>query len=247
MRVLFAFFALFVLFSRGFCADRVVSLSPALTEILVYVGAGDRVVGVTVFTRLLPEVERVGGIVNPNVEKIIALRPDLVVATTMTSERVLSILKRYTKVKIFRLVTVEDIEKAIEELADATVGNGREKRKRFLFEFRKSMKGLSCLKGKTITVLVSHPPPVVAGESSYIGEALKKLGANVIPSGTFSPVSTEFLFKEQPEILIFPCGTEIPSLLRSARRVCLNGNRLLHPSPEFLKALEELGREVCGY
>jgi cobalamin transport system substrate-binding protein len=63
-------------------AKRVVSLIPATTEMLFAMGAGDRVIAVGTYDRFPPEVERlprVGALLDPDVERIIALRPDLVV------------------------------------------------------------------------------------------------------------------------------------------------------------------------
>jgi len=62
--------------------SRIVSLVPAVTEMLFAVGAGPRVVGVSSFDRFPPEVERlprVGALLDPDVERILSLRPDLVV------------------------------------------------------------------------------------------------------------------------------------------------------------------------
>ena len=61
---------------------RIISLVPAVTEMLYAVGVGDRVVGVSSFDHFPPEVERVtrvGALLDPDVERILALRPDLVV------------------------------------------------------------------------------------------------------------------------------------------------------------------------
>ena len=61
---------------------RIVSLVPAVTEMLFAVGAGPRVVGVSSFDRFPPDVERlprVGALLDPDVERILSLRPDLVV------------------------------------------------------------------------------------------------------------------------------------------------------------------------
>jgi iron complex transport system substrate-binding protein len=63
-------------------ARRVVSIIPATTEMLFAMGAGDRVVAVGSYDRFPPEVEklpRVGALLDPNVERILSLRPDLVV------------------------------------------------------------------------------------------------------------------------------------------------------------------------
>jgi len=61
---------------------RIVSLIPAVTEMLFAMGAGNRVVGVSEYDTFPPEVariQRVGGLLDPNVERILSLRPDLVI------------------------------------------------------------------------------------------------------------------------------------------------------------------------
>jgi len=63
-------------------AQRIVSLIPAVTEMLFAIGDGQRIVGVTNYDRYPPEVSRlvrVGGLLDPDVERILSLRPDLVV------------------------------------------------------------------------------------------------------------------------------------------------------------------------
>ena len=63
---------------------RIVSMAPALTEILFALGLGDRVVGVTTYCDYPPEARalaRIGGFVNPSVEAILALEPDLVLVS----------------------------------------------------------------------------------------------------------------------------------------------------------------------
>lgn len=62
---------------------RIVSFVPAVTEMLFAIGAGDRVVGVSSYGRFPPAVltlPQVGGLLDPHVERVLALRPDLVVA-----------------------------------------------------------------------------------------------------------------------------------------------------------------------
>ena len=66
----------------GTTPQRIVSLIPATTEMLFAMGAGDRLVGAGNFDRFPPEVDklpRVGGLIDPDTERILALRPDLVV------------------------------------------------------------------------------------------------------------------------------------------------------------------------
>ena len=75
-----------LLFAGQFTAQqpprRIVSLVPAVTEMLFAIGAGDRVVGVSSFDKFPPEVTRipkVGALLDPNLDLILSLKPDLVV------------------------------------------------------------------------------------------------------------------------------------------------------------------------
>ncbi len=64
--------------------ERIISLSPANTEILYALGLGDKIVGVTDYCDYPEEVatkEKIGGYSDPNIEKIISLNPDLILAT----------------------------------------------------------------------------------------------------------------------------------------------------------------------
>src|SRR5271169_6151182 len=65
--------------------QRIVSTAPSITEMLYALGLGDRVVGVTRFCRYPPEAQKkpkIGDYINPNMEAIAALRPDLVIVQT---------------------------------------------------------------------------------------------------------------------------------------------------------------------
>src|SRR6185503_3867333 len=69
--------------------SRIVSLVPAVTEMLFALGAGPKVVGVSSFDHFPPEVERVprvGALLDPDVDRILSLRPDLVVVYRSQSD-----------------------------------------------------------------------------------------------------------------------------------------------------------------
>ncbi len=90
---------------------RIVSLAPNLTEILFALGLGDRVVGVTRFCDV-PEaalgIRKVGGLVDPNIELILALKPDLIVAFRGNPRRVLTRL-RALGLPVFILDSPQDV------------------------------------------------------------------------------------------------------------------------------------------
>jgi len=99
---------------------RIVCGSPAVTEIVFALGAGDRVVGVSDFTVSPPEAlgkQRIGGLLNPNKERLTALEPDLIV--TQGAHEALTSFARARGIRIHsvRLETLDDIEAAVGSLA----------------------------------------------------------------------------------------------------------------------------------
>ena len=242
---------IFLPFSGTSAFDRIVSLSPALTETVVYVGGGKKLVGVTKYCdidicRSLPKV---GGIVNPNLEAILSLKPNIVISTNMTPPRILNVLrKRGIKVVIFRLRNLKEIENAVEKLGNLLSGNGKEKREEFERTLKEETKGLSkCLRERRTLVLLSLSPPITAGRESYLGEMLSLAGAEVLTEGTFSVVSWEHLLSLRPEIVLVISDRNSSVLKKlSGKKFFLPKNDLLHPSPRLLKGAAEMRREICS-
>ena len=92
---------------------RIVSLAPSNTEILYALGLGDRVVGVTEYCDYPPEAKqkpKIGGFANIDLEKVIGLNPDLVLATNIHAEAVVSELqKRGVTVVVIEPKNVDDV------------------------------------------------------------------------------------------------------------------------------------------
>src|SRR5881398_1520236 len=101
---------------------RVVTLAPSLSEIVLALGAGDRLAGVTRFdddprTAKLP---RIGGYNDPQPEAVLGLKPDLVLAEPAPANRgpVETLARLGVAVEAFPLSTVQDIEDAIAGIAN---------------------------------------------------------------------------------------------------------------------------------
>ena len=95
-RVLACWLAFLVLASAQTTPKRIVSLVPSMTEVLFAIGAGDEVVGVSSYDRFPPEVmskPRVGALIDPDFERILSLKPDLVVVYS-TQNDLIDRLKR---------------------------------------------------------------------------------------------------------------------------------------------------------
>lgn len=104
-------------------AARVVSLIPAVTEMLFAIGAGSQVVGVSTFDRYPPEVEklaRVGALLDPDVEKILSLRPDLVVVYGSQSDLMQQLERARIPIFSYRHAGLAGVTATIRALGERT-------------------------------------------------------------------------------------------------------------------------------
>jgi iron complex transport system substrate-binding protein len=108
--------------------QRIVSLIPSTTEMLFAMGAGPRVVGVSNFDRYPPEAltrTKVGGLIDPDVERIISLKPDLVVVYGTQSDLRTQMDRARIPVFPYQHAGLADITRTIRELG-TRVGNVKE-------------------------------------------------------------------------------------------------------------------------
>ena len=217
-----------------------------MSEIVHYLGIDDELVGVSSFCDdpFCRGKERVGGIVNPGIEKVISLKPTLVICTTMTPERICESFKRFgIRTERFRLVSLKDVFRVMDVLArelGAPPASGR-----FKEELKRELAGLRpCLKGKRVFIALSVKPLYCAGSSTYLGQLLELAGAKVVPRGDFRAVSPELLFSLRPDLILSFGGCGGPGKVN-----CLDVSRLksdlLRPGPRVLSGLEKLRRKVC--
>lgn len=104
---------------------RIISLAPNITEILFALDLGDNVVGVTRFCDYPPEatrIEKIGGLVDPNLEKIISLNPDLIIGFRGNSIRLIEKMQEFN-LPVFALetgTTINSVFAVIETVAQIT-------------------------------------------------------------------------------------------------------------------------------
>lgn len=162
---------------------RLVTLAPNLTEIAFALGVGDRVVGVGDYAVWPPEVRelpRLGGLVDPNLERLLTLEPDLVMVLPSQAE----VVRRLEAVGIETLVlpveTVDDLVAAIGAMG-ARCGAGEAARE-LASRLRRELAPRP-VPGAPETALVVNRPPgrteglLVAGPRTWYHELLDRLGA----------------------------------------------------------------------
>ena len=210
-------------------AQRVISLLPAATEMLFALDAGDAVVGRTRYD-VAPEVAAlpsVGGGLDPSLEAIVALRPDLVVAFETASESRIRPRIEQLGIPVFALQTEDtaDIYRNI-----ATLGRlvGRDSAATALLSaIREDLRQIrdEAERGEvkpTAVYVASIDPPVVAGTDTYIGELIGVAGGELVDvggsRGSYWPqISLETLVRAQPDVVILPVGGDPASTLDRLR------------------------------
>jgi len=191
---------------------RIVSLAPSCTEIIAVLGLQDKLVGITEHTDYPPEVlnlPKVGSYVNLNVESILSLQPDLVIATDDGNpEEVIEKLEEFSvPVFVLKLRTYEDIENSIQRLGEF-VGKSENAAKAV-----QQMRSVAlCISEKTKNV--EHPsvlwiydmnPIVTAGKDTFTNELLEMAGAVSITddvSISYPRVAIETVIAKNPQVIV---------------------------------------------
>ncbi len=236
---------------------KIISLSPATTEVIFYINAENHLIANTIYCTV-PEkakkIEKIGGIINPNIEKIISLKPDIVIGSKLTPKQVVSILKKFNiPVKIYRIETIQDIEKAIISIGDITEKNGDKYAAKFRKKYLNEIEKLKpCLKGKRTLIIFSDNPIYTAGNSTFLGEIIKDAGGiNIAGSGKYKTVSAEYVIAQKPDFIIYTAMEKHPNkniIFKDfgIKTVYVNSTYLLKPGPYIIEGIRELRETVCG-
>lgn len=189
--------------------QRVVTLSPSLTETVCALGACSRLVGTDRYSNWPAQVQalpKLGGLDDAQIERIVALQPDLVLAAVSTRavDRLASLGLRVLALEPANLAqTQRVIERVAVALGDAAAGpalwqalNGRVEAAAALVP--------AARRGQRVYFEVASTP-YAASEASFIGELLARLGlANIVPGalGPFPQLSPEFVLRAQPDLVM---------------------------------------------
>lgn len=188
--------------------QRIVSILPSLTETVCALGQCQRLVGVDRNSNWPESVKRlpqVGGGLDPNIESIVALRPDvvLIASSTRAADRLESL---GIKVFVCEPKTHKDVQRAIMNLGKLLDEPDAEK---VWLAIDASMQAAvrsvpDNVRGKRVYFEVSREP-FGAGPSSFIGETLTRLGVtNILPAslGPFPKINPEFVVRANPDVIM---------------------------------------------
>jgi iron complex transport system substrate-binding protein len=249
---------------------RIVSLAPSLTETVYALGLQDRLVGDTDYCDYPPDAQKktkVGGIINPNLEEIASLRPDVVLVTKninrLDTVRALDTLG-IPSYATGEPQTVADIIASTEKLADIlgapdagkNLGDDMERRLSAL-----DMK-LKSSKPSRVLFVVWTEPLISAGKNTFIVDALRHAGAVSIVDSTkdWPQTNLEEVVRLQPDYLVFASshsedaardfealanrpGWRILDAVHN-RRFAVISDAVNRPGPRIVSAIEDLARQL---
>ncbi|WP_367343757.1 ABC transporter substrate-binding protein [Methanomethylovorans sp.] len=247
--------------------QRIVSLIPSNTEILFAVGAGDTVVGVTSVDNYPPEVEnitKIGGYANIDIESILDLEPDVVLAYTANGNDVLDALKRLG----LTVITLDstDMASILDNIELVGTVTGHEEEASALTTNMTAV--VEDISSKTASIpenerpgvlfLVSFDPMYVAGKDSFPDSFIRLAGGrNIIKAEKWPQIALEEVVDQNPQIIICSgmgtygntimqqvmnnsiiAGTD--AMMNQQVYVMSDSNLIERPGPRVVQGLEEI-------
>jgi iron complex transport system substrate-binding protein len=246
--------------------QRIISLAPNVTEILFSLGLEDRVVGVTSYCDF-PEAaktkEKVGDTLHPNLERIISLKPDLVIVST--SSQLENLTRKLDQLSIPVYVTnprtVREVVVSIRNLGDVTGATARAAQVAGEMESR-----ISAVEDRVkdsprprVFYVLQTGPLITAGRNTFINDLINIAGGSSISgdeTADYPQFSRETVTARAPEIIVAPSshGTQLVNeselrrdfgttpAIRSNRIVWVNPDLVDRPGPRIVEGLEQLAR-----
>jgi len=247
---------------------RIVSLAPNLTEMLFALGLGERVVGVTDYCDWPPEVAakpRIGGVINPSLETIVALGADLVLATAdMNRPEDVNRLAAL-KVAVYTIDTrsVGDVLRSLVMIGEITGRAGRAQEIAAGLERRREAvrARVAGLRPVTVFVAIDRAPLISAGDGTFVGEMLTLAGGRNIAGASpikYPVFSLEQLLADDPEVILDaadPGPVSVAELqarwrslpgavalraMRTGRIISVGQGSFFRPGPRIIDSLERL-------
>ena len=235
--------------------DRVVTLAPNLTEIVFAVGGGEKLVGADDFSNHPPEARalpRVGGM-RPDIERVVALAPDLVLASTEGNQPGVAPSLAAAGVPLFVVRTdrLDEIPVSLARVGELLgTGNGETAASTLRDQVRRQSRRRTSQ--PRVLFAVWPDPLYVAGPGTFTDDLVRLTGArNAVEAGGWPQYSHETLLSRPPDIVLHPAATvsraaiaalfaAAPSQLRGMEIVAVDDDLFTRPGPRVAEAAAAL-------
>ncbi len=190
--------------------QRIVSLLPSLTETVCALGQCQKLVGVDRYSNWpdsIAKLPRMGGGIDPNIESVVAAKPDLVLMATSArgAERFAALGLTVLALEPNSHADVQRVMRIVAQALDVPVAESDRVWLHIDAAVNAAAQSIPAqARGKRVYFEVGSAP-YGASESSFIGETLHRLGArNILPAslGPFPKINPEFVVRAQPDIIM---------------------------------------------
>jgi iron complex transport system substrate-binding protein len=247
--------------------DRIVSLAPNLTEIVYAVGAGDRLVGRTSYCDYPPQaksITEVGDTLHPSVERIIALKPQVVLVST--ASQLENFTRQLDEQKIAVYVTnpqsLDDVFRSMQQLGDLLGNHEQTVSVVERLRYRAVAIESRSLTVKPIRVFyqVSDQPLYTIGREAYLTDLIKRAGGISVTADVptaFPRFSDEAALASKPDAIILPTGgamgtanSAVTAALKTSPAALnnhvykINDDLLSRPGPRLVDGLEQIAKAL---
>jgi iron complex transport system substrate-binding protein len=195
-------------------AERIIAMAPNLTEILFALGLDDEIVGVTLGSDYPPaagEKSKVGTFWHPNIEAVIAAKPDLVITLGFDQQRDLA--ERLERIGYNSLVlNIEEVSELFEAIETIGAATGKQlKANELVCDIKAKLNRLSALVSTNDRVrvlwVVQREPLRVAGRDTFVNELIELAGGENAIKPTmhkYPPIGAEQVIACRPDVIIEP-------------------------------------------
>jgi iron complex transport system substrate-binding protein len=246
---------------------RIISLAPSNTEILFSLGLGERVVGDTTYCDYPEKAKhctKVGGFEDPNLEKIVALKPDLVLATEMNQQMLkdledagldVLVLEPHTIEGIFNDILFVGKAAGVEEKAIALTKSLKDR----VSAVKQKVSNIPENQRPTVYYEMWYEPIMSVGKDSLISQIIKTAGGKSITNDCteqYPQLSEEVIIEKDPQVMFNSYGHENKvitpdeiasrkgwneiSFVKTKRIYTINTDLLTLPGPRIIEGLEKM-------
>jgi iron complex transport system substrate-binding protein len=250
----------------------IVSLSPGSTEMLFALGLGDSIVGVTDYCNYPPEakqIERVGGYGTPNIEKLLDLSPDLVVAAGFDRKDVFQTLQKSgIRVLELRINNIDDMFQALQKIGDGT--GKRRQAEDLVGSMQAELKNIATQTGNlrrqsppSVFVELWDDPLTTVGGTSFLDDIISRAGGINVAHELPQPhlrISAEKVIEWNPDAIIVVhmarnasptsqiagrIGWSDMKAVQQGHIICdISSDLLLRPGPRLIEGVKVLAQRL---
>ena len=248
--------------------QRIVSLLPSLTESVCALEQCHRLIGVDRYSNYPDSVRSlpvVGGGLDPNIEAIVALKPDVVLLaiSSRASQRLESLGIKVVALEPKSHVDVQRVLKKIGVLLDIPQAQGADRLWRIIdASVSAAAQSIPAQARNTRVYFEVSRGPYAAGQTSFIGETLTRLGVkNIIPAslGPFPRINPEFVVRANPDLIMvgnrsmqamasYPGWSSIKAV--KEQRICVYGvgesDVVVRPGPRMAEAARIMAQCIAS-